>query len=332
MRGALALLAAAALLGGCMPGSARPRRPGLKGVRFHRVPAGATSFTVSFRIAGSDRGRARFSRQGLRYDVRLDGLREPGCLVSDPEGAEAGEIREVGRVELEDSGYESLLIVREESGSATRTRTLTLADPRRCRTASLSLAQRDDPGDLLTKVERSAGFTEPALAAAREFLEAAKYAYGYVGPDVVAREKDNPRFAFHHWKSEHGAADEGAFAPRRYKGPPAFSSSVSASLRDGSMEYLGYFKAGVVAYDRRADEHWVLYHPRDAYTWPTVLRKHGDFLLVGTRGDGVAVVNLRANRFKRYRFDDRFNDVQSLEVSGSKVLVNGEPKLELPSF
>ncbi len=149
---------------------------------------------------------------------------------------------------------------------------------------------------------------------------------------MINKEIDNSDFAYHFWYKGNGNIEDGRMNIRRYKGRRKTRASIMDELRKDGITYTAYFKAGVVAYDQESNEHFVLFHPRDMYSWPTVLRFIGPYLLIGTRGEGLAITNLQSFHLKRYRLSPPNDEVRSLEVLHSQIVVNEQEKIDLPDF
>ncbi len=165
-----------------------------------------------------------------------------------------------------------------------------------------------------------------------EFLESIKYEYGYIGEKEINEEIDNPDFAYYFWAKDNGSIEDGRMNIRRYKGRHETRASIEDELRKDGITYTAYFKGGIVAYDQESNEHFVLFHPDNMYSWPTVLRLIGHYLLIGTRGEGLAIINLQSFHLKRYRLSPPNDEVRSLEVLHSQIIVNEQEKIDLPDF
>jgi len=198
-----------------------------------------------------------------------------------------------------------------------------LIDPRDCGVAGLDLTVFHQSTRRTTPETPVGRFADLERRAERHFLNALKYRYGYVGPDDAARRKDDPEFAYYFWARDNGGIEDGVMKVRRYKGRPASLGSVEAEVSDGPRTYTAEFKAGVVVYDSAKDEHYVLYHPQDMYAFPVVLKLAGPYLVIGTRGEGIAAVELKTLRLKRVRFHGPDDDVKTLEVKDGALVVNG---------
>ncbi len=196
----------------------------------------------------------------------------------------------------------------------------------------LSLWFSSQATEAVTQVSRSDYFFGEDFQRQEEFLESIKYEYGYIGEKEINEETDNPDFAYYFWSSDNGSIEDGRINIRRYKGRHETRASVNDELRKNGITYTAYFKGGVVAYEEESNEHFVLFHPDDMYSWPTVLRLIGPYLLIGTRGEGLAVINLQSFHLKRYRLSPPNDEVGSLEVLHSQIVVNEQEKIDLPDF
>lgn len=153
----------------------------------------------------------------------------------------------------------------------------------------------------------------------------------FSGSDASAVEKQthNLNFAFSVWAKENGQIQEGKMTIKRFPGKPTTEATILDQLELGDMTYTAYFKGGVVAYDEKKNEYFVLFHPEDKYAWPTILKHSGDFLIIGTRGEGLAVVHLTDSYLKRIALPFPDNEVRSLSVSHSVVIINGSREIAI---
>ncbi|MBI4375901.1 MAG: hypothetical protein HY549_05565 [Elusimicrobia bacterium] len=290
------------------------------------APSNPDRFTVPFAYFGTT-GTADFERTDLSYwvSVKRPGVKVP-CGIQ--EGELMGKISELSAVSLERGGHERIFTVSHGLGSGAAQTYLSLIDPRTCQvlvmTLHFSMQSTEGP-----KSSRSRALDTAQFRLEREFLERVKGRYGFVRPvEVERRSSEDPRLAYQAWKKDNGAAQNGRLKLRRYRGQHQSAATVVAKLSEESMTYTAYFKAGVVAYDRARNEHFVVFHPDNHYHWPTALKKTGDVLLIGTRGEGLVAVNLKSWRIKRFRLgvDD---GVRELELWGNAVRVNRKPLLKL---
>jgi len=102
-------------------------------------------------------------------------------------------------------------------------------------------------------------------------------------------------------------------------------------LEEGSITYTSYFKNGVVAYDKDLEEHFLLFAPDTLYHWSMVGKKARNYLIVGTLGEGLVLINVETLERIRHRLDVPDNDVRILKVKRNKAIVNNTREIELPT-
>jgi len=243
-----------------------------------------------------------------------------------------GIISEVGVVDLSDNENEDIFFVAESGGTRGHLISLGLINIQKEELIELSLWFSSQATEAVTQVSTSDYFFAEDFQRQEEFLESIKYEYGYIGEKEINEQVDNPDFAYYFWAKDNGSIENGRINIRRYKGQHETGASINDELRKGGIAYTAYFKGGVVAYNEESNEHFVLFHPEDMYSWPTVLRLIGPYLLIGTRGEGLAIINLQSFHLKRYRLSPPNDEVRSLQVLHSKIVVNEQKKIDLPDF
>ncbi|HEY6291676.1 MAG TPA: hypothetical protein VI455_08980 [Terriglobia bacterium] len=128
---------------------------------------------------------------------------------------------------------------------------------------------------------------------------------------------DDPRNAAARWHAEYGGSPCLTLVPHYYSGCPRERATVTATLEDGEITWIAYFKGAVYGYVPSEDKHFVLYSPADAYHWPVCLIANSRHLWIGTGGDGVI----------RYDKETRSLRKIVLEFEGSKLLEVGSMRL-----
>ena len=233
-----------------------------------------------------------------------------------------------GRVDLKGEGQKSRFKVIGNCGTRQSETFLTLVSPDKPDPIKLylfwdSLCMYYPPG-----VKWSANANEPDYAEERQFLEKIKYAYGYISEaDILAR-ADDPNFAIHFWGKDNGRIHEGRIIIRKYKGQPGDLSNAKPRLEEGAMVYTGY-RSGVVAYDREADEYFLIFYPDSGWFSPNVFAKADSWLLIGTWGGVLVAVDLEDYYLKR--FESLKGTIGKIEVTDSKIIVDdGRYELKRP--
>ncbi|MFA5162523.1 MAG: hypothetical protein WC421_09775 [Elusimicrobiales bacterium] len=212
------------------------------------------------------------------------------------------------------------------SGGTNATDTVLYAfNPDKCAAVAANIHRSGNETEL-----SSATFTSnwklPQMAAEREFLTKLMYEYGYADAAGAEANPSDPRYCWYLWQRDNGSA--GKLKLRWFKGAPNYT--VESQVKDGTIVYTAWFKSGVTAYDSVKKEFQPLYYPKDVYCWPTVLVRHGDYLIIGTNGEGIAFINLKTQTLSR---DKKHGSavVRSMKAGVGTVSVNdGEFTVTLP--
>jgi len=291
-----------------------------------------SKFEVQFKENGRKTGIVIFESNKDNFHWEITIKKGDGTVTQIIEHKYYGFISEVGTVDLSENENEDIFFVSESGGTGGHLISLSLINIQKEELIRLSLWFSSQATEAATQVSRSDYFFGKDFQREEEFLKSIKYEYGYIGEKEINEEIDNPDFAYYFWAKDNGSIEDGRMNIRRYKGKNETRASINDELRKGGITYTAYFKAGVVAYDEESNEHFVLFHPDDMYSWPTVLRLIGPYLLIGTRGEGLAIINLQSFHLKRYRLSPPNDEVGSLEVLHSKIVVNEQKKIDLPDF
>ncbi len=289
-------------------------------------------FEVQFKEDGRKTGIVMFESNKDDFYWEITIKKGDGTVSQIIEDEYYGFISEVGAVDLSENENEDIFFVTESGGTGGHLISLSLINIQKEELIGLSLWFSSQTTEAVTQVSMSDYFFDEDFQREEEFLESIKYEYGYIGEKEINKEKDNPDFAYYFWAKDNGSIEDGRINIRRYKGKNETRASINDELREDGITYTAYFKGGVVAYDEESNEHFVLFHPDDMYSWPTVLRLTGPYLLIGTRGEGLAIINLQSFHLKRYRLSPPNDEVRSLEVRDSKIVVNEKEKIDLPDF
>ncbi len=233
-----------------------------------------------------------------------------------------------GRVDLNGDGQMSRFKAVGYWGTRQSEKFLTLNSPDKPEPVKLylfwdSLCMYYPPG-----AQWSANADDPDYAEERQFLEKIKYAYGYISEaDILAR-PDDPNFAIHFWGKDNGRIQEGRINIRKYKGQPKGFSNAKPRLEEGPMIYTSC-RSGVVAYDRQADEYFLIFYPDSGWFSPSVFAKADSWLMIGTWGGVLVAVDLEDYYLKR--FESLKGTIGKIEVTDSKIIVDdGRYEIERP--
>lgn len=327
-----------AILGICLlaacapPPPSRPLPdPSVGRLALSSVDATAPAFNIALKERGQPAGSASFRKTAQPF-AAMTIRRSSGvtCRPSRDSQALLTRITAAGAVDLAGDGNEEVFVLNEDEGTGSRDELLLLIDPRDCAATGLIITVSRQATRMITPTAGVGRYGYPGREAEKRFLDGVKYRFGFTGEDDVERGKDDPRYAYYFWARDNGGLADGRMKIRRYKGKSELKASVEAELKDGPVTYTAQSKAGVVAYDASKNQHYILFHPQDMDCWPTVLAKSGHYLIIGTRGEGAAAVDLKNFRLKRFRFGGPDDVVKSIDVKGSAVTINGGRPLALP--
>ncbi|MHC4086596.1 MAG: hypothetical protein ACYSU3_18260 [Planctomycetota bacterium] len=177
-------------------------------------------------------------------------------------------------------------------------------------------------------VEWSENANDPDYAEERQFLEKIRYAYGYISEEDILARSDDPNYAIHLWGKDNGRIQEGRITIRKYKGQPGNLSNAKPRLEEGPMIYAKY-RSGVMAYDRQADEHFLVFYPDSGWFSPNVFAKADSWLLIGTWGGVLVAVDLEDYYLKR--FESLKGTIGKIEVTDGKIVIDdGRREIERP--
>ena len=249
-------------------------------------------------------------------------------------------ITEIGTVDLSENGNEDVFLVWWDGGTGMHHIGLNLINTQKCEIVGLVLFFSHQATEAITEVRTTDNFHSEDFQKEREFLESIKYEYGFIGEEEINKQKDNPDFAYYFWTKDNNGIEDGKMTIRRYKGKHKIlvgtdditDELIAYELKEDNIIYTAYHKAGLVAYDENSEEHFILFHPDYMYSYITVLEKVGPYLLIGTQGEGLVVVNVENFHLKRFRFDPPNDYVKKLEVLDSKIRINGSKEVDLPNF
>ena len=94
------------------------------------------------------------------------------------------------------------------------------------------------------------------------------------------------------------------------------------------MVYASH-RSGVVAYDREADEYFLIFYPDSGWFSPSVFAKADSWLLIGTWMGDLVAVDLQDYYLRR--FESSKGAIGKIEATDSKIIVDdGRYEIERP--
>lgn len=250
--------------------------------------------------------------------IRLDLVRDPEwhlvVPVRDHQGRptrsppiESDYVTDVGILDHDLDGHEELILVTASGGSGGIATTLYLYLPK--------------PAVLVHSTEELSATNYPRAVG---FLDSLSRAYQESEDDWVRAGDDDLRFAFEEWTEVNGDIGNDKMTIRRYFGLPYAWEQGDVVLRRGSLVFASIFKAGVVAYDTRRDEHFVVFNPYDQYAWASRMEVMDEYLIIHSQESTLAVVDLRTFHLYKLDLDEIGEGGESrLRVVRGRLLVRG---------
>jgi len=234
----------------------------------------------------------------------------------------------LGWVDLKGDGQKSRFKVIASWGTRESEKFLTLVSPGKPEPIKLylfwsSLCMYYPPG-----VKWSENANDPDYAEERQFLEKIKYAYGYISEEDIIARADDPNYAIHLWGKDNGEIQEGRITIRKYKGRPEYLSKTKPRMEEGPMIYTSY-RSGVVAYNREAEEYFLVFYPDSGWFSPSVFAKADSWLMIGTWMGDLVAVDLEDYYLKRFKSSKGV--IGKIEVTDGKIIIDdGRYEIERP--
>ena len=218
------------------------------------------------------------------------------------------------------------------SAGSTETSTLSLFSPSTAQVVSLTRETITDKMPPQVSESHSENFASPLLGKQVAYLESIDREREERAAAFFSSREEDPQFAFAVWARDNASLTDGVIQSRHYSGLPRIGSSVNTQLEMKGVQYTAYFKGGVTAYDSTRNEHWVVFVPTDTDHWPTTLTAVGTSLVIGTEGEGLAIVRVGTPMMlRRVRLDDA-DEVNDVEFKHDSLTVNGNRRVALPAF
>jgi len=244
----------------------------------------------------------------------------------------AGQLEDVGTVDLDHDGRREVYYRDGSSAGATETSTLSFFSPGTAQVVSLTRETVTDKMPPQVNESHSANFTSSLLGKQVAYLESIDREREERAAAFFSSREDDPQFAFAVWARDNASLTDGVIQSRHYSGLPRIGSSVNTQLGMKGVQYTAYFKGGVTAYDSTRNEHWVVFVPTDTNHWPTTLTAVGTSLVIGTEGEGLAIVRVGTPMMlRRVRLDDA-DEVNEVEFRSDSLTVNGSRRVAVPAF
>lgn len=108
------------------------------------------------------------------------------------------------------------------------------------------------------------------------------YIIGYIEDnDLLHFEKvsfEDPKYAVQKWHHDNGTIKEGMINITYYDGKPLYKGVITKSFETDNYEFVAYHKGPLFCYIKDANEHFVVYSPRNMYNWITDIKYGHGFI------------------------------------------------------
>ncbi|MEW6087690.1 MAG: hypothetical protein AB1498_05245 [bacterium] len=148
-----------------------------------------------------------------------------------------------------------------------------------------------------------------------------------------AKEEDNPELAEYFWNKYNNGISDGKIKIKKYKRHERkYPYSLEGGLKNGDIIYTTNIKGPVVGHDIKSDEFFIIFHPDNIHRYPFLLKKLGRYLIIGTKGDGIIIVNTENFYLKKYDISSNGGAVENIEIEGKKIIINNSDIIDEPAF
>lgn len=169
----------------------------------------------------------------------------------------------------------------------------------------------------------SANANLPQNKVYRNWLEKKGYDLGLMEKTTI--DPDNPAFALSLWFAQNGPMKNGPVQLREYPGPVIWGTPLESEVSDQGNSWKAFQRGPVFGYDRSRDVHYVVYAPESMQHWAKALAADGQFLWIGTQGDGLIRYDKSAKSLKQILKTGTVQlpkSISSLKVKGDKLIIN----------
>lgn len=150
---------------------------------------------------------------------------------------------------------------------------------------------------------------------------------------TTSKNEEDPEMAEYFWDKYNNGVSDGKIKIKKYKRlGRKYPFSLEGGLKDGDIIYNTSIKGPVVGYDTKSDEFFIVFHPNNKHRYPFLLKKSGNYLIIGTRGDGIIIVNTESFYLKKYVIYSNGGVVENIETKDKKIIINNSEVIDEPAF
>lgn len=218
-------------------------------------------------------------------------------------------------LDLDSDNINEIFYVSIGGGGGVRTYALCIYSPKYQELFSLFLNFDQSSAEPIPEVDISSNLKRRKFKIFRDFLDKEKKNYDYTDAQELLKKQDDPTLAPYFWKVDNGYINKGKIKIREYKGKPPFGDTYAISLEEGNYIWYAYFQGGVYEYNKEKDTFFTVWFPEDVYSMPSLLRKKGEVLYIGTEGYGYGIIvyHTKQRRLKQFAADS-FHEIFDMEI------------------
>ncbi|GJL79011.1 MAG: hypothetical protein NPINA01_20000 [Nitrospinaceae bacterium] len=242
----------------------------------------------------------------------------------------------VGAVLLKGNDHEDVFFQTAGGGSGSSYRSLNLFCPKYLEVMQLGMEfPHNEQAYPIPGVFRSENFTNKNLSNEKKFLEIIKFEEGYM--DESDLDLKDPHYAVYIWKKNNGNIEDGELSIKKYKNPVTDEyDEIIKKLKIGDRIYFAREHLGIDVHDTKTGEYYILYYKDYKWFYPTVLKNKGPYLIAGTDGQGLFIINTETFHLRHhtsfYKKNRAPDHVERVDILPSKIVVNGKVEIDLPEF
>ena len=277
---------------------------------------------IVFKCEGDKIGTALFSKEERELSVTIKDAN--GKKVKHEIGSYMV-VRNIKTVKLEKDDYESIYFYCIDGGTGAAYYALYVINTKKNAFVSFSMDRSvGDSFQIWNTRDKIDKFENDEDRKEREYLVKMAKEQGYVSQEEIGKSENNPYYAYYFWHKDGGKKKDGTI--RKYKGKET-GNSICSEVKYNNVKYTSYFKSGVMAYDEEKNEHYVVFHRENSYEWADRLElKYPYLFIVYNHDDSLAIVNIKTNLVKDYRF------VKNVKIEDKKIKIGKNEEIPYPDF
>ncbi|HEY5535157.1 MAG TPA: hypothetical protein VIL99_09525 [Ignavibacteria bacterium] len=187
-------------------------------------------------------------------------------------------------------------------------------------------------GQEIPEVSKSNNFL--SLKAESDYINKLIFEYGYFDEEYLKNNTNNPNVMMEVWRYYNNEVNYGKTRIFTYTEIPEYFNNTDEhpKLETDEMVFTAYHKTGVLAYNKIDKTYFVIFVPKGSYSWVQVIEKYKNYILLGTRLEGLAIINLNTYLLKRIDFGEKNNDIKKISIRNNRILINDKREIDFEEF